>query len=100
MASDLGLQFCQCPCTKTSPGFTDNSPYRAFGRHSDKNYAAIKKTVTWISYKSYLRGLTLLLIDSHVDNSISFVLGIELGSETTGFGFHIVNTWLVHECVV
>ena len=31
--------------------------------------ARLKINVTWISHKHYLRGLTLLVCDSHVDNS-------------------------------
>ena len=66
--------------------------------------------VTRISYSRYLRGLTLLVSDSDVDNSNvtlilkqwiqnkfckTFSLGIDFGSKTTGCVFHIVDNWLV-----
>ena len=70
-----------------------------------------------VSYKRHLRGLTLLVSESQVDNinitqilvtlgrlvNIASIdkrpntlsLGIEFNSETTGYEFHIMNHWLV-----
>ena len=56
---------CQCPSTKPSPGFTDNSLYTAPWRHSDKNSAAINNCY-----------LYSLVNNKHVNNNLKESLGV------------------------
>ena len=47
---------CQCPSTKPSPGFTDNTLYTALWRHSDKKSAAANKRyrAVWFQWSTII----------------------------------------------